>query len=204
MPLFISLTLLLWKIYCVLHFLSEKAKKFKVQLKQWNDPSHAKLLVLSAKQATTLIRSRQLTSQQLVKFHIDQMKTVNPYLNAAVCYRFEEAMNKAQEMDRILDGQNVPPKYTQENKPLLGVPFTVKESQGMPILVAFIKGKGQQQMLTLLSYIDLKKLVGFPLPVQILVNYVCGMNQATMYMGQLIIRTILAVWWEEALVEKGL
>ena len=112
-----------------------KTKKSQVQPKQWNDPSHAKLFVLSAKQAAALIRSRQLTSQQLVKCYIDRMKAVNPYLNAAVCYHFEEARNQAQEVDRILDGQNVLPKCTQENKPLLGVPFTVKDSHsliGMP------------------------------------------------------------------------
>ncbi|XP_065894444.1 fatty-acid amide hydrolase 2-like isoform X2 [Dysidea avara] len=150
MPLFISVTLLLWKVYCILRFFGGimffwRRKNSLVQAKQWNNPSQVKLLVLSAKQAAVQIHSRQLTSQELVKCYIDRMKAINPYLNAAVCYRFEEAMNQAQEVDRILDGQTIPPEYSPEKKPLLGVPFTVKESHslmGMPHTGGLYKRKG--------------------------------------------------------------
>jgi len=149
MPLFITVTLFLWRIFCLLRSLYGVVffwrKKPQLPNKQWNDPSHAKLLTLSAKQAAVEIRSGRITSQELVKCYIDRMKAINPYINAAICYRFEEAMNKAQEVDKVLAEQSIPTEYSEENKPLLGVPCTIKESQsmiGMPHTGGLLKRKG--------------------------------------------------------------
>jgi fatty acid amide hydrolase 2 len=54
------------------------------------------------------------------------MQEVEPYLNAVVENRFDEAIKEAERADKlILDTSEL---YVIQNYPLLGVPFTVKES----------------------------------------------------------------------------
>lgn len=150
MPLFISATLFLHRIFCFLCFLHGiiffwKKKRAQLKGRRWNDPSYAKLLSLSAKEAAAQIRSGNLKSQKLVQCYINRMKQVNPHLNAAISFRFEQALLEAQEIDRILGGQTIPPEYSQERKPLLGIPCTIKESHsvfGMPNTGGLFKRKG--------------------------------------------------------------
>ena len=150
MPLFISITLILYRVFCLLCFFHGiiffwKRKKPQLKGRKWNDPSHAKMLSLSAKEAAVQIRNGNLKSQELVQCYIDRMKEVNPHLNAAIFYRFEQALSEAQEVDRILAGEVVPPEYSLERKPLLGIPCTIKESQslfGMPHTAGLVKRKG--------------------------------------------------------------
>ena len=139
MPIFITVTLVLYRIFCLLCFLHGIIffwkKRPQLKDRKWNDPSDAKLLSLSAKEAAAQIRSGNLSSQLLVQCYINRLKEVNPYLNAAISCRFEQALHEAQEVDRILAEQIVPPEYSPERKPLLGIPCTIKESQsvvGMP------------------------------------------------------------------------
>ena len=151
MSLFISITLILYRIFCLLCFLHgiiffwKKKSIPQLKGKKWNDPSHAKVLSLSAKEAAAQIRSGKLKSQELVQCYIERMKQINPHLNAAVFYRFEQALCEAQEVDRILAGQVVPPEYSVERKPLLGIPCTIKESHsmiGMPHTGGLLRRKG--------------------------------------------------------------
>ena len=150
MPLFISVTLVLYRVFrllCFLHGIVFFWKSRRPQLKdrKWNDPSHARLLSLSAKEAAVQIRTGNLKSQELVQCYINRLKEVNPHLNAAICYRFEQAVCEAQEVDRILAGPVIPPEYSQERKPLLGIPCTIKESQsviGMPHTGGLLSRKG--------------------------------------------------------------
>lgn len=51
---------------------------------------------------------------------------MNPFLNAIVEERFEEALEDARKADKICE--TTPYIFLQQNYPLLGVPFTVKES----------------------------------------------------------------------------
>ena len=132
---------------CFLHGIIFFWKKKRPQLKgrKWNDPSHTKILSLSTKEAAAQIRNGNLTSQELVQCYVNRMKEVNPHLNAAICYRFEQALYEAQEVDRVLAGQVVPSDYSLERKPLLGIPCTIKESQsviGMPHTGGLLKRKG--------------------------------------------------------------
>jgi Asp-tRNA(Asn)/Glu-tRNA(Gln) amidotransferase A subunit family amidase len=62
----------------------------------------------------------------LVKAYINRIKEVNPYLNAVVEDRFDEALEDAQKADKMC--AQMPLLYLISNFPLLGVPFTVKES----------------------------------------------------------------------------
>jgi hypothetical protein len=81
------------------------------------------LLFLSATQLAARIKKRELTSLQLVELFITYTKKVNPYINAAVAYRFDEARAEALAADRLVAStKNV------ANLPVFhGVPCSVKE-----------------------------------------------------------------------------
>ena len=82
------LTLVLYHLFCLLCFLHGIIffwkKRPQLKDRKWNDPSDAKLLSLSAKEAAAQIHSGNLSSQQLVQCYINRLKEVNPYLNAAI------------------------------------------------------------------------------------------------------------------------
>ncbi len=87
------------------------------------------LLLLSGKKLAELIRKREVTSEEVVRVHIEHIKKVNPILNAVIKDRFEEAIKEVKKVDEHLKGNpdEVPPYY--------GVPCTIKESfafKGMP------------------------------------------------------------------------
>lgn len=86
------------------------------------------LLNASATRLAALIRTREVSSVAVVEAHIARAREVNPTINAIVCERYDEALREAREADeRVKAGGDLPP--------LLGVPFTVKESfafRGMP------------------------------------------------------------------------
>ena len=62
---------------------------------------------------------------------IARIGSVNPGLNAVVQENFEEARQKAQEVDRMISEQSAPPV---DLAPFLGVPFTLKDC-------IFVKGQ---------------------------------------------------------------
>ena len=81
-----------------------------------------KLLTLSGVQLAGLIRNRDVSSQEIVRVHIDHVKKVNPIINALVTERFEEALAEAREADEMV--LNTDPSKL----PIyLGVPATIKE-----------------------------------------------------------------------------
>ncbi|CAG9529676.1 unnamed protein product [Cercopithifilaria johnstoni] len=90
-----------------------------------------KLLTISATRAAEMIRNREITSLSLVEAYIRRIKEVNGTINAAVQMNFKEALIKAQEIDEMLgslDTNSENLKNLDKKKPLLGVPFTVKDS----------------------------------------------------------------------------
>lgn len=74
--------------------------------------------------------SFQITSEELVTAYIDRVKEVNPLLNALVDERYRAAVEDARAVDRSLAEARRSGKLAElvAGKPLLGVPFTVKES----------------------------------------------------------------------------
>ncbi|KAF8765141.1 Fatty-acid amide hydrolase 2 like protein [Argiope bruennichi] len=76
----------------------------------------------------------QLKSTDVVEAYIERIQEVDPYINATVDRRFQDALKEAHEADLLIASR----KYTEEQlmneKPLLGVPLTVK-------MVLFVKGK---------------------------------------------------------------
>src|SRR5437588_2468305 len=98
------------------------------------------MLPLTERSATELaraIRERECSALDVVEAHIERHRRYAPRINALVAERFEAAREEAVAVDARLSGAagqsaggpgDSPP-------PLLGVPFTVKESialQGMP------------------------------------------------------------------------
>lgn len=67
-----------------------------------------------------------MTSEQVVLAYIERIKEVNPIINAVVEDRFEAAIEDAKRADRLI--QETSEFQLITNYPILGVPFTVKES----------------------------------------------------------------------------
>jgi fatty acid amide hydrolase 2 len=86
------------------------------------------LLLASATALARQIRSREVTSEEVVEAHLAHLERLNPTLNAVVHERYEEARAEARQADeRLRQGGDVPPLH--------GVPCTIKECfafTGMP------------------------------------------------------------------------
>ena len=99
------------------------------------------LLSMSATQLANLIKNQDISSQDIIKIHIEQIKKVNPFLNAIVKDRFNEALNEASAADNLVKSSK-----DENDLPLfLGVPCTIKESfalKGMPNTSGLISRKG--------------------------------------------------------------
>lgn len=67
-----------------------------------------------------------------MRAYIERIHEVEPFLNAVVEGRFDEAIKDAQRADKVVaDTSEI---YVIRNYPLLGVPFTVKESVALKSL----------------------------------------------------------------------
>ncbi|XP_074104364.1 fatty-acid amide hydrolase 2-B-like [Cotesia typhae] len=91
-------------------------------------PSTDSLFDLTACELVKKIRFGQISSESVVEAYIERIKEVNPYLNAVVDDRFEDALREARHCDKMLEAGVVTPMQLQLEKPFYGVPFTVKES----------------------------------------------------------------------------
>ena len=81
--------------------------------------THTELWCMSAKDLAALIRSRQVSSQDVIEAHLRRIAEVNPSVNAVTVVLAEQSREAAKAADRALAGSgNVPPFH--------GVPFTVK------------------------------------------------------------------------------
>ena len=81
------------------------------------DPIH----YLDATALAALIRSRQMSSREVVQAHLDRINAVNPQINAIVTLVAEDALRAADAADQAVAGG-------APLGPLHGVPFTVKDS----------------------------------------------------------------------------
>lgn len=92
-------------------------------------PEDGALLVLGAVQLAEAIRRRQVRSERAVAAYVARIRAVDPMLNAVVDERFEAALSEARATDQLLDAANAEElERLTRDKPLLGVPVTIKES----------------------------------------------------------------------------
>jgi fatty acid amide hydrolase 2 len=85
-----------------------------------------------AREIAAGIRSGRFSALEVVEAHIRRIEAVNPCLNAVVADRFDAARAEARTADRELRES----RALAGDRPLLGVPFTVKEMiavEGMPL-----------------------------------------------------------------------
>ncbi|KZC10722.1 Fatty-acid amide hydrolase 2 [Dufourea novaeangliae] len=85
-------------------------------------------LLVSATELARRIRTKEVTSEEVVKAYIERCEDVNPILNAIVETRYEAAIQEARKVDEFLAGTTETVEELARTKPLLGVPMTVKES----------------------------------------------------------------------------
>lgn len=83
---------------------------------------------------------QKVTSEEVVRAYIERIQEVNPLINAVVEDRFEAAIEDAKRADKLVE--ITPPIQLLANYPILGVPFTVKESCSL---------KGEYQLLFTLT-----------------------------------------------------
>ncbi|XP_061394433.1 fatty-acid amide hydrolase 2-A isoform X1 [Musca vetustissima] len=91
-------------------------------------PIKSHLLEIPAVDLAKMIRTRKIKSEEVVEAYIERCKQVNPLINAIVQDRFEEALEEAREVDRVIAMGINTEEEMEENTPLLGIPVTVKES----------------------------------------------------------------------------
>ncbi|TKR92147.1 hypothetical protein L596_006858 [Steinernema carpocapsae] len=105
------------------------------------------LLLISATEAARRIRNKELKSIDIVNSYIYRIKEVNPLINALVSDCFLEAIEEAENVDaymEFLDDEEI--RKLEIEKPLLGIPFTVKDSmdvKGREITVGIVLREGR-------------------------------------------------------------
>jgi fatty acid amide hydrolase 2 len=87
-------------------------------------PIRHEILLMSATEIAKRIRERKITSSDVVKIFIDRIKEVDPFINAVIDRRFDEAMREARLVDAIIESGMA----DFSAQPFLGVPFTGKDS----------------------------------------------------------------------------
>ncbi|XP_055853537.1 fatty-acid amide hydrolase 2-A-like [Episyrphus balteatus] len=95
-------------------------------------PSQPELTNIPIVDLVPKIRQRELKSEELVRAYVERIRAVNPILNAIVEDRCAGAIKDAQQVDQLI--KTTPPEQLDAlfgRHPLLGVPFTVKESCGL-------------------------------------------------------------------------
>ncbi|XP_035731808.1 fatty-acid amide hydrolase 2-B-like isoform X2 [Vespa mandarinia] len=122
--LFILATLLKF-FFNMLYFIRKKLNHEKPQR---IPPPNNNLFKMSATLLAEKIRLREITSQELVEAYIQRIKQVNPILNAVIEDRFQEALEEAKICDKNIRNNEITIPELKKQKPLYGIPFTVKES----------------------------------------------------------------------------
>ncbi|XP_011635134.1 fatty-acid amide hydrolase 2 isoform X2 [Pogonomyrmex barbatus] len=92
------------------------------------------ILLQSATEIAQKIRRKEISSEEVIIAYVKRCKRVNPLINAIVEDRFEEAIQEAREIDAFLQSTAMDEAKIASEKPLLGLPVTIKESiavQGM-------------------------------------------------------------------------
>lgn len=119
------------------------------------------MLTESATSLARRIRSRELTSRQVVEAHVEQARRANPALNAVVAERFEAALAEADAADAAL-------RSGAEVGPFHGVPCTIKETfalTGMPNTAGLVSRAGKPAVADALTVARVRAAGAIPIGV---------------------------------------
>ncbi|XP_050464305.1 fatty-acid amide hydrolase 2-A [Cataglyphis hispanica] len=97
-------------------------------------PIDNQILFQSATKIAQKIRRREIGCEEVITAYVKRCKEVNPLINAIVEDRFEAAIREARDIDNFLKSTTMDEAKIASEKPLLGLPVTIKESiavQGM-------------------------------------------------------------------------
>ncbi|XP_012273208.1 fatty-acid amide hydrolase 2 isoform X2 [Orussus abietinus] len=114
------------------------------------------LLLDSAIVLAEKIRTKKVTSEEIVRTCIERCKEVNGYINAIVEECYDIAIKEAKEVDKLIESGADPDVF--KKKPFLGVPFTTKESneaKGLPHTMGLVSRKGHlsEEDATVIGYL---------------------------------------------------
>lgn len=121
-------------LFCLYCLLGPFFKLRGLKKKRQCPPIDNKILLQSATEITQRIRRREIGSEEIITAYIKRCKEVNPLINAIVEDRFEAAIQEARKIDDFLKSTTMDEARIAIEKPLLGLPVTIKESiavQGM-------------------------------------------------------------------------
>jgi len=85
------------------------------------------ILLLSAKSLAEKIRTKELSSVEVLKAFIERINDVNCLLNCVVDERYKDALQEAKEADELIASGKYTIEELREKKPFLGVPITTKD-----------------------------------------------------------------------------
>ncbi|XP_018300116.1 fatty-acid amide hydrolase 2-A isoform X2 [Mycetomoellerius zeteki] len=91
-------------------------------------PIEDHILLLSATEIAQKIRKREISSEEVIVTYVKRCKKVNPLINAIVEDRFDAAIQEAREIDNFLQSTIIDEAKIANEKPLLGLPVTIKQS----------------------------------------------------------------------------
>ncbi|KAK9296617.1 hypothetical protein QLX08_009449 [Tetragonisca angustula] len=103
-----------------------RLQRFKKQKRIPTIKNH--LLLISATKIARAIRRKQISSEEVVRAYVERCIAVNPELNAIVDQRYDTAIEEARKVDEFFASTPTTEEELAREKPLLGVPITVKES----------------------------------------------------------------------------
>ncbi|BES87438.1 Amidase [Nesidiocoris tenuis] len=109
-------------------------------------PIDKPFLAYSGTKLAKLIRTKQLTSEEVTRAFAERCRQINSILNAIVDERFDDAIQDAKKVDEFLATTDMSESELAASKPFLGVPFTSKESteaEGMSFTFGIISRKIQ-------------------------------------------------------------
>lgn len=101
-------------------------------------PIQEKVLLTPALRLSDKIKAGELKCEQVVEIFINQIKRVNPIINAVVETRYDSALVQARQLDQRLEKARLGSSLDKSllDLPLVGVPLTVKETvslEGAPL-----------------------------------------------------------------------
>ncbi|KAI6236983.1 Fatty-acid amide hydrolase 2 [Aphelenchoides besseyi] len=93
-------------------------------------PPADSLVLISAVELVKKIRNREITATNVIESYIQRIEVVDTRIHAVVQKNYDDARERAKEVDALLDSLDKnSEEYRKliETKPLLGVPFSIKD-----------------------------------------------------------------------------